>query len=222
MEELKIVTLLREGSLYLGVLTAIIATVTFHKYKNSFLKYILFFLWYVAINEFVGLIVKNHTENNHNDIVYNIYGIVSLVFFLTIYRHFLEKKKFKKYISFFIVSCIILYIVSAFFIDFMKNILTIAYLYGSLTLTISIVFYFIEILNSERILVISRDILFWISIGLFIFQMGIIPFMIIREYYIEFVLLKLNIISLLYYVLIYVLNICYITGFIWGQKLQNE
>ena len=147
---------------------------------------------------------------------------MSLVFFLSIYRHFIQKKKFKKYISFFIVSCVVLYIVSAFFIDYMKNILTIAYLYGSIALAISIVFYFIETLNSERILVISKDILFWISIGLFIFQMGIIPFMIIREYYIEFVLLELNIILLLYYVLIYVLNICYITGFIWGQKLLNE
>ncbi|MCH2195051.1 hypothetical protein [Kordia sp.] len=222
MEELKIVTLLREGSLYLGVLTAIIATITFHKYKNSFLKYILYFLWYVAINEFIGLIVKTYSEDRHNSIVYNIYGIVSLVFFLSIYRHFIQKKKFKKYISFFIVSCVVLYIVSAFFIDYMKNILTIAYLYGSIALAISIVFYFIETLNSERILVISKDILFWISIGLFIFQMGIIPFMIIREYYIEFVLLELNIILLLYYVLIYVLNICYITGFIWGQKLLNE
>lgn len=221
MEELKIVTLLREGSLYLEVLTAIIATIFYNKYKNSSLKFILIFLWYVVLNEFFGLFLKEYTENKHNDVIYNIYGIISFVFFLTIYKRFVKKEKFKQYISYFIISCIVFYIVTIFFVDFTKNILTIPYIFSSITLIISIIFYFIEILNSERILLVSKDILFWISVGLFIFQIGIIPFMIIREFYIEFIQMQLNVILLLYYMLIYVLNICYITGFIWGQKLQS-
>ncbi len=215
-----ITSLLQKGSLYIEILTAIVATIYFYKYKSSHLKFILPLLWYIVLNEILGWYLHAVLKLKYNAIIYNIYGLISFVLLLNIYRLSLLKVKFKKYLFFFTVSYVIIFIINAFFIDFTKQILTISYIYGSIVLIISILFYLIEILNSERILLVSKEILFWISVGLFLFQIGIIPYMVIREYYIEHVDMESNL--LLYYILIYLLNICYIVGFIWGQKQKKQ
>lgn len=211
---------MQTGSLYVEIITAVIATMYYYKYKESNLKFILLLLWYIVFNELLGWYFHAILKIKYNSIIYNIYGIISFVLLLNIYRRSLFKEKFKKYVSIFTVTYVLIFVINAFFVDSMKQILTVSYIYGSIVLIISILFYLIEILNSERILLVSKDILFWISVGLFLFQIGIIPYMVIREYYIEFVDMESNL--LLYYILIYILNICYIIGFIWGQKLKKQ
>ena len=54
-----------------------------------------------------------------------------------------------------------------FFENYYKEIQTIPYLIASIFLISSIIFYFLEILNTDKILYVHKNLLFWISIGLF-------------------------------------------------------
>ncbi|MEZ4816825.1 MAG: hypothetical protein R2776_02490 [Flavobacteriaceae bacterium] len=63
----------------LELLTAIIAIVTFSKYKNSNEKYFLYFLWYTFLIEILGAVLGEIIlVNNYG--VYNTFTITSMLF----------------------------------------------------------------------------------------------------------------------------------------------
>jgi quinol-cytochrome oxidoreductase complex cytochrome b subunit len=89
---------------------------------------------------------------------------------------------------------------------------------ASCFLIITVIFYFIEILNSEKVLNVTRDLLFWISVGVVLFNIGVIPWVITLKHYSE----KFVAMNTLLQVLILILNICYILGFICSYKIQKQ
>lgn len=208
---------------YIELISVIIGTLMLYKYKHTFLKYFLVLLWYTVLNEFLGVFVAEyqlkHNLTQNNLFIYNIYAIVNFVVLLLIYWHYIHSKIFKKTIVFFITS----YLISIIIDGFIKNPLTegqnITYLLGSFYLIISIAFYFIEILNSEKVLYVQKTLLFWISIGLFLFHIGNIPFSIMENFYANIPDFK----NMFYakFILIAILYICYIIGFIWSDKKRQ-
>lgn len=215
-----LVRLLQSFTLYIEIITAIVASFYFYKYKNTYLKYFLFLFWYIILNELIGRYIRLNTSLS-SSIVYNIYNVVNFIFLLSVYKHFINKQKYKRYIRSFMIIYLISFILNGIFYEnyFLES-QTIPYVIGSLFLIISIIFYFIEILKSERILLITRLLLFWISIGLLLFHIGYIPYRVIKKYY-SIIPTSIGFLLQLFYMLILIMNICFIIGFVKSPKLKE-
>ncbi len=87
---------------------------------------------------------------------------------------------------------------------------------GSIFLIISIVFYLIELLKSEKVIIFHRKLLFWISIGLLLFHSGTIPFSLKYNEYSLFP--SIDKLFLIIYVLAFFMYTTFIFGFIWSNK----
>ena len=199
------------------VFTAIIGTVFYYKYRDEkILKLFIFLIWYVAINELVGLYLKLNGEINA--IIHNIYNLINFTFFLILYRYYIDNYKHKKIIMFMGIVYVLAFIINGFYENYFTEYQRFPYIIGGLSLVISVILYFIDLLNSEKVLKASKDLLFWISVGLLIYFVGNLPFRIIRNYYSQ--LADATIILLVNITLTFILNICFIIGFICSHKKQ--
>lgn len=212
--------LLRNFTLQIEIITAIFATIYFRKYKKSYLKYFLIILWYIVINEITGFYIREYL-NKSNAIIYNIYYVVNFTFLLSVYRNFTISKTYKKCINIFIITYWITCIINLFYEDCLTEPQIIPYILASSFLIVSILMYFIEILKSEQILNITKNLLFWISIGLLLFHIGYIPYKIIQKFSPIESIMTLEKLRSIFYSLILILNICYIIGFIWSHKMEQ-
>lgn len=200
---------------YVELLAALVGTYYFYKYKRDFLKYFLIILWYTAINEFLGFTLTKMGVAV-NIIIYNIFHFINFSFLFLLFNKCLKIERHKKFTKLFLAIYVLSFFVNMWFQNYIFQIQTIPYLIASVLLITSIVFYFSEILNTNEVLFIKTNIMFWISVGYLLYLAGNIPIRVIRNYLFELVDLKdiLEISS----VLSIIMNICFILGFIWGEK----
>ncbi|AUC75762.1 hypothetical protein CW732_08765 [Olleya sp. Bg11-27] len=205
---------LKHSVKYIELITAIIGSIYFFKYKYTYLKHFLILLWLIVLIEFFGSYW--YALYGSNFIIYNIYHLINFTFLLYLYKKYVEKLKHKQWISYFIVFYILSFIVNIGFQNYLTQIQTIPFIVGAVFIIISISFYFLDILNSNKILYISKNLLFWISIGLLLYFVGKIPTRIIRNYWEEFD--NYQSIFMVEYILSIIMNICFIIGFVCSEK----
>ncbi len=210
---------LKYSCVTLQFITAFVATFYYSKYKNSHTKYILVFLWYVALNDAVAGIYSVYVSK-YNAPFFNIFQIVFTVYYLSLYKSVVESLKFKRFISYFILIYLFSFLIATLTDDFFKYHLSLSYITGSLLIVTSILFYFSEILNSDKIIRINKMLMFWISVGLLISLLPDIPFDVIRRYYEKSPTIPY--IYVVAFVLVITYNLILISGFIWSEKEQKH
>jgi len=87
---------------------------------------------------------------------------------------------------------------------------------GELFIVLTIMIYYAELIKSDSILNFKNSLFFWISIGVLIFNIGIIPVLVIAELIdyqciFRYIILGLNI----------VMTLSFITGFLISKKEYN-
>jgi hypothetical protein len=207
------------------LLAAIIGTIYFYKYKHSHLKYFLFILWYIVLTEFTGWYSSHYDVLGFFDkegIHYNLwmYNLMYLIFFpviLWMYSKSINKIIYKKWIYAFILIYLLFSIMNWLFIqNFKYEWSELPDVVGTLFLAVSIIFYFIELLKSDKIITYQKKLLFWISIGLLIFHIGTLPFTIKITGY---ALLKgIHNLFLIVWILAIIMYLLFAFGFIWSDK----
>lgn len=207
------------------LLAAIIGTFYFYKYRHTPLRYFLYLLWYITITEFTGSYAsKNNVlvffDENGIDYNYWLYNLLYIVFFiviLVIYLRSIKNSGQKKIIKYFILIYILISIINWSFIqNFLFEMSTLPFVLGSIFLIISVIFYFIQLLKSEKIKTFHKELLFWISIGLLLFHAGTIPFALKLN---DYVLIPgIHKLFLIIYVLAISMYLVFTFGFIWSKK----
>src|SRR5690606_23817298 len=173
-------------------------------------------LFLTLVTEVSGIIIRDFYESP-NAVLYNIYYFFyfSLLFYL--FMKAIEEARFKKYIRLGIGIYWVFYVGDWFFTDFINSGFLVSYFAGAGILIFCIILYYISILQSSLVLVIKNDLLFWISVGLFLFYIGYIPIKIIRTWFYKpdsfFELLLI-----IQFSLIIVMYLFFLTGFIWMKK----
>jgi hypothetical protein len=221
--------LITKNSKYIELLAALVGTIFYYKYKHTYLKYFLFLLWYIFLSEFfVGYIRDNKidfflhyskTGIIYTHWVYNILDTISfLVYYYIYYKSMSSNEKYKNWIKKFAIAYIVISILNWSFIqNFFEELQSYLFIIGAIFLIIAILFYFIELLKSEKILVFHKNLLFWISIGLLLYYTGNIPFAAELNGYalipggIHKLFLIVNILAIIMYLL-------FTFGFIWSKK----
>lgn len=223
------ISIIRESIKYFELISALVGTIYFYKYRHTSLKYFLFLLWYITLTEFLGAISIEQemlVVFDKNGVKYN-YWMFNLLYFILfntvymIYLQFITNPKQKTFIKTFIISYIIISIINWTFIqNFLYEMSEIPFVLGSIFLIIIIIFYFIQLLKSNKIIAFHKDLLFWISVGLLIFHTGTIPFSLKYNGY----ALLPNIHNL--FLIIYILSLCmyiiFTFGFIFSNKIENK
>lgn len=213
--------------LYSELIAAITGTIYFYKYNQTQLKYFLYLLWFITFCEFFATIITTFKIDqllyvDENEVRYNlwIYNLLYFIFFNSIYFIYLKSvhsKKSKLWIKIFMMSYIVVSIFNWSFLQkFFVEMSELPYVLGSLFLLIIIIFYFIELLKSDQIVVFHKLLLFWVSVGLLLFHTGTIPFAINTNSYSE--MPYVHDLFHIIYILAIAMYLIFIFGFIWSKR----
>ena len=168
----------------------LVAMARYNTYFDTPLKYYPMYLMYTFLTELLGYFIKFHDEfqvvsdgehNWYNVIIYNIYAVISFLFFYYIYWRIVQNKKYKEWIKIGAGICLASYIVSLFFQDPFYSNLYYADLIASMILLVNIGFYFKEKWMEPSSYPMKDNLMFWMSLGLAIFHI-FFPFLHIIGY----------------------------------------
>ncbi|MFK5973047.1 MAG: hypothetical protein QM485_07175 [Flavobacteriaceae bacterium] len=200
----------------LEFVTAVLATVLFKKYTDSREKYFLYFLWFTVFVEIGGALMR-YVFSVENFWLYNFYMVISFLFYFYWYYLILKQKNVQRTVLVFSVvftGVALWNLVFQSWAEYHQY----TFVVGALFTLIVTVFHFWQLLYSNQILVIQYKLSFWISSGLLLFYIGMVPLMLLSRYF------KLTGSS--YYILIISLNGilygCYIIGFLWTKEKYNR
>ncbi|RPD96023.1 hypothetical protein EGM88_11190 [Aureibaculum marinum] len=218
--------LYRNIGLLAEVAATLVGTIFYFKYKNTSFKYILFVLWLIVLTEVLGYFYEElgiyYTDNNgdvYNLFLYNLLSFIIFPVYYLIYYRTLKNTTYKKIIKFFIIIFITLCAINwLFFQNFFTENMLYPRIIANLFLTISIIFYFVELLKSDKIINFQRSIPFWVSVGLLIYYTSTIPFTVVQNSYMfssESATIKIFIMRSLLSTAMYLI---FTFGFIWSTK----
>lgn len=203
------------------IVAAFAATIFYYKYKKSTLKYILILLWLIVLNEQLATYMGRNRvwlfEGRYNYWIYNIMTPIKTLLILWVYVLSLKTRKYSLWIKRFVVSYTIVFFVNILFIqNFFTSAQSNSKILGATFIVLCTIFYFLELLRSEKIMVFHKQLLFWISIGLLIFYSGTIPITLAFSYYSH--LSYIHSIYLINFILGIVMYLLFTFGFIWSKK----
>lgn len=185
--------------LLVNVLEVIAFGIALYKFKllyNSNLRLLFVVLAFIVITEVVGLMKLYVFEGIRQMDNFTYYNITTLIILLLYYVLYFDNLKVGRHRNVFLAACIItilFYIINIAFIQTGPTFHTYSFTIGSICLCLGIIFYVKEIVESEQIIFVSKQPLFWVSIGLFSFYIINIPYMGMYNYlvkdYIDFLVL---------------------------------
>jgi len=167
--------------LYIFLITTTFTSFYFRKkFKDSVYKYFSFFLIFLLITETVSQIFSKN-----NALVYNFYTLISFNFYYLFYYQIFREKKNKKIMILFLSSFILFYIVDSLILtkDIFYHLLNNTVVFGSFLTIITLIMFLFEIIKNKAIVFnIKKTFVFWVSVGLLLFYIGILPIMITFYY----------------------------------------
>lgn len=175
----------------LYLLTWLIAVYRYKRYFDTVLKYLPILIIYTFFTELLGYFIKNHTDFQffsdyrydwHNVIIYNVYQLVTFLFFYWVYWKTIKKKSLKRIIKYGIYLCSLSYLINIFFQNPLHKQLTYAHAIGSLILVFVLILYFKEKKSEDNLYPQKHNLLYWVSIGLFVFY-AFFPFILLSDYF---------------------------------------
>jgi hypothetical protein len=94
------------------------------------------------------------------------------------------------------------------------------YILAGIGVLICIMYYFYEVLGSEKIVHVHRRLIFWICIGYFFYYLAIVPIKLSQN------TIKtsedFNLLQDLFKIMTVVLNVSLIIGFLWSQEEKKS
>lgn len=212
-----ILTTLEDIFMALYAIVFVISLIKYPIYKNTALKFLPLILLVTLITERVGKYLGNIGDVPHNLALFNIYNFVYFSFFFYIFMKMIPNDRFKKYIKLGTVIFWLFFISDLVFTGIFNNSFARTYIAGSGILIFCIILYYINILQSSLVLLIKNDLLFWISVGLFLFYIGYIPIKIIKTYFYQATEF-FSVLLVIQFSLIIVMYLCFLIGFLWMKK----
>ncbi len=219
------------------LIAAIAGTVYIRKYRvEKSTRYFVLFLWFNVFIEIIFGWLPTFIENFEflhflqdtifakNKWIYNTFEVITTLFYLLYFNSLYESGKFKK-IGIRIVFIYLFF--SVFNLVFSDVFYTSSSapnsIFGTLLLVLFIMYYYYQILQSDKILNFYKSIPFYVSVGVLVFHLIVNPIFIYEQYYshsvsYEFVRVFLTILTI---VNIFMYS-CYIIGFLVCYKKNNS
>jgi len=210
---------LRSYIVYLALLSGFVGIINMHKLPNNKAKFLVALIWFSVLIEIVGYYFT-HWTGYLNYYVYNFYMFVSISAYILLIRSYLLKIDYRSAGLFFLILFVVSYFLNfLYFRDDMNHAFTYSFCIGVLLVMILSCLYLIEIFNSNKILNFKKSVFFWYLLGILIFHVPFLPFMLAINWF----LIKQDdsIFSLVLFILNFLTHSCFIIGFIWSEKKYN-
>ncbi|WP_299557163.1 hypothetical protein [Seonamhaeicola sp.] len=180
------------------ILAAIIGLILYKKYSLTAAKFFIWFLVYLALCDFLGSYV-HYIEDSFlsflegTRLVRNFWWstlfwkIGAILFFAFYYYRVLAKKKFKRvilYSGYLFLTFSVIYILYNWD-DYFIRFFPVLDVLGAIIIFLCTVFYFVEVLQSDRILSFYKSLNFYISAAIFIWWLIITPLVFYDIYHSE-------------------------------------
>jgi len=189
-----------------------------HKLPNYKSRLVVFLIWFTALIEIVG---KHFTEWTGllNYCVFNVYIIVTFTVYIIVLKGLLKKEIYKDLAWIFMAIFIIYFILNAFCRNPLQHIFTNSYVVGVIITAILSFLYLLEVFSSDFVLNYTKSIFFWFTLAILIFHIPYLPFMLSLDWF----LIDYNpsIYGLILFFLNFLMNFCFVVGFIWSEKKYN-
>lgn len=204
-------------------IAALLSLYRYRKYFNTPLKYLPILFAYTFFNELLGIIILKNEHfslfagkqySYYNMVIYNIYSIIFYLYFFYVFRFYIENRKIKKIIGYGSILFLGVAFINPFFYDFIKEAQTYTYVFGGLMLICCSFSYFVQLRDPARVFSINKDLLFWLSLGLFTFYMGYLPIKVHRYFNAINGLSEYIHLRKIHLTLIIIMYSCFIIGFI--------
>lgn len=206
-------------------ITFILSIVTYQKYFDTQFKYLPAIIAYTLLNEILGYFIRyypdfsfftNIEDARVNEIIYNIFDIVFFPFFYYSYWQLVENKKYKKWIRNLGTGAMLTFPISCFYQNPTYTTLYYANAIASWVLLFCIILYFKEKQKNNNTFKQPYNLVFWVSIGLFIFHI-FSPFLFLIGYLKYDIWVDYNLKTILH-MLIIIMYSCFCIGFIISRK----
>ncbi|MBU2940509.1 hypothetical protein KO494_13255 [Lacinutrix sp. C3R15] len=214
--------------IFVEILAAVTGVLLYGKYKGSAAKYFIYFLVYIVFMAIGG----RYTYWVYNDGIFSFlegtllesnywwytlfWKIAAVVFFGWYYLQVLQNTTSKKILK---VSIILFLIISFGTIlvtlpDFFKGAIPIISILGALIILQCVFYYFLEILQGDKILTFYRSITFYISCAILLFWLIKTPLVFFDPYYRMADMQYVNLRAGINFFVIYFMYITYTVGLI--------
>jgi len=200
---------LYHGGLALLLLSAVIGTIRYKNYKSRFSLFFLILLYIAVTVEAFGYYIWK-INSSDNTWIYVIYIFFEFNLIFLMYHNILNDLKTKKLITILTV----VFNISYFSIILYKGKWAFADLstIESVILSVFLIAYLRELLNSDKILNFKKHLPFWVTTGFMIYFMSSIPFQYIRS------TLKVHELTFVQPLINYFMYGCFIYAFLWSKK----
>lgn len=210
---------LRFYSIYLALLAGIVGLFFLYKLPGNKAKSLLGMIFFSVLTEFVGSNLTRWT-GMINYCVYNFYILASFSYYLILLKYLLIQRSYRRTADIFLIVFILFYLSNLIFIQkSISETFTDSFALGVLFVLILSCLYLVEIFNSKKILNFRKSIFFWFILGVLLFHVPFLPFMLAIKWF----LIESN--ETIYSLMLFILNVlmygCFIIGFIWSEKKYN-
>ena len=210
---------LRFCIVYLALLSGICGLIFWHKLPSNKAKLFLFSIWFSVLTEVVGKYFTAWT-GLLNYYVFNFYIFVIFCIYIILLKYLLKKLAYKNLATLFLPIFIIFYIINYFFFqNEFGLILTNSYAVGVIMIVILSFLYLLELFSTNLVLDYSKSIFFWFVLGILIFFVPYLPFMLSLDWFL--IDYNSSIYGLIIFFLNLLMNFCFTIGFICSEKKYN-
>lgn len=178
-------------------IAAIVGTIYITKCREDKIsRYFVYFLWFTALFDtfftWFPVLIKNYdqlfflkdTFLYKNHWAYNSYDMISFSFYLFFFLNFIESTRVKKIGWYLIISFLVASFFNLLFSGvFFKSPALFGLIAGTLLLLVFIVYFYFQVLQSDKILNFYKILVFYISVGALVFHILVNPIFIYGEYY---------------------------------------
>ena len=201
------------------LLVILVASFYFYKIKESKpLKLFFGFLVYSLFTEIGGAYYKFVLFKGPY-YVYNLWVLIAFLFYSYFFLNYVKSKGKQLVIKLFAALIFGLFVVNAlFFQDVFSQVFQYNNMLGKILMSVIIVLYFADIMQSDRLLYFKKSMPFWIALGVFIYSLGSIPVFVVGEtigYSTSWLF------SYIFYILNFAMGVSFITGFIVSKEKFN-
>ena len=211
---------LLNGVPYLELIAALCATLYFYKYKTTPLRWLLPYLWLVFLIEILAKVSIARQWLVDNRWIYNIQSIIEYMLIFYIYHRLFIGRFHKKLTRWLLILFPLLALLTFLFVHHsFIELNTTAFSVGSLIVIYLVIAYFQEVLSSDQVLSISKNLTIWVSIGWLFYHAGSIPInLLINDVIKPQDLMSIRPILLVANVILYM---SLILGFVWSNKIST-
>jgi hypothetical protein len=210
---------LRYYVIYITLVATIVGLFYYKKLPNKKAKSLLALIFISFLTEFIG---RNfyYWFGLKNYIVFNLYFLITFNIYILLLLALLKKRVNKTISNCLLVLTNVFFIVDMIYLqDIFSEGLGYFFTLGSVFALILSSLYFVEMFSSNKASHFKKSIYFWYVLGILLFYIPFLPFMLASKMFL------FEDLGALFSVVLFVLNILmygsFIIGFIWSQKKYN-